>query len=200
MVLDGHQVTIIGVAPEGFQGNFVPVEMDAFVPLQLVRAESQFVDRDVQLVRVIARTGAGITMPQAQASLDTVTAQLERAYPTTNAGRRARVYPERLARPEPGNANQTLVVVSFVVILVGIIFLIACANVLGLFLARGVSRGRELAVRAAMGARRGQLIRASLVEAFLICLCGAIVADRDSAREQKKGSGICRDIPGYTGI
>jgi predicted permease len=171
--VDGRRFTVIGVTPEGFQGNFLPLEVDAFVPLQLFRAEAQFADRDALLVRVIGRLAPTVTMRQAQVSLATISARLEQRYPATNAGRRVRAYPERLARPEPGNADQTLILVSFVLVLVGTVLLVACANVLGLFLARGLGRHKEMAVRTALGASRGQLIRASLVEALLICLLGS---------------------------
>jgi ABC-type antimicrobial peptide transport system permease subunit len=76
------------------------------------------------------------------------------------------VYWERLARPEPQNSSQAPVLAALFLMLVGAILLIACANVLGLFLAKGLGRGREMAIRRALGASRLDLVRLCVVEAL----------------------------------
>src|SRR4029453_2816056 len=98
---------------------------------------------------------------------------MERASPGTNPGRRIRVYWERLARPEPQGASQTPALAALFLMLVAGVLLIACANVLGLFLARGLGRGREMAIRRALGASRSDLVRLCVVEALVIAVLGA---------------------------
>src|SRR6185503_7303946 len=114
-----------------------------------------------------------VALDEARASIDTVATRLERDHAVTNNGRRVRVFWERQARPEPQNASQAPVLAALFLLLVGAVLLIACANVLGLFLARGLGRGREMAIRAALGASRWDLVRLCLVEALVIGVVGA---------------------------
>jgi putative ABC transport system permease protein len=172
--IDGRPFTVVGVAPERFHGTFTLLSSDAYLPLALFQSAERLANRDVLSVRVIARLKPQTELGQARASIDTVARQLERDHPTTNAGRRVRVYSERLARPEPQNESQGLVFAALFLLLVGGVLLIACANVLGLFLARGLGRGREMAIRAALGASRWDLVRLCLVEALVIGGIGAV--------------------------
>jgi putative ABC transport system permease protein len=171
--IDGRPFTVVGVAPENFHGTFALLSSEVYVPLELFQSQARLSDRDVLAVRVIARLTAGVALDQARASIDTVARRLEGDHPGTNAGRRIRVYWERLARPEPQNASQVPVLAGLFLMLVGAILLIACANVLGLFLARGIGRSREMAIRRALGASRSDLVRLCLVEALLIAFLGA---------------------------
>jgi predicted permease len=171
--IDGRPFTIIGVAPEHFHGTFALLSSELFVPLELFQPRTRLFNRDVLAVRVIARLKPGVALDQARASIDTVARRLEGAYPATNAGRRVQAYWERLARPEPQNVSQTPVLAGLFLMLVGAVLLIACANVLGLFLAKGLGRDREMAVRRALGASRADLVRLCVVEALTIAWLGA---------------------------
>ena len=171
--IDGRPFTIVGVAPENFQGTFTLLSSDAYLPLELFQSKARLSNRDVLSVRIIARLKPQMALSQARASIETVAKRLEQDHPATNAGRRVRVYTERLARPEPQNESQGVILAALFLMLVGAILLIACANVLGLFLARGLGRGREMAIRAALGASRWDLVRLCLVEALVIGLFGA---------------------------
>src|SRR5262249_51592148 len=166
--IDSRPFTVVGVAPENFHGTFALVSSDLYVPLELFQTPARLSNRDVLAVRAIARVKPGIPLDQARASLDTVARRLERDHPATNAGRRTRVYWERWARPDPQNASQAPVLAALFLMLVGAVLLIACANVLGLFLARGLGRSREMAIRRALGARRSDLVRLCVVEALVI--------------------------------
>jgi predicted permease len=170
--IDGRPFTIVGVAPADFHGTFTLLSSDAFLPLELFQPKARLSNRDVLSVRVIARLKPETTLDQARGSIDTLATRLERDYPATNIGRRVRIFAERLARPEPQNQSQAVVLSALFLMLVGAILLIACANVLGLFLARGLGRGREMAIRGALGASRWQLVRLCLVEALVIALLG----------------------------
>src|SRR2546426_3085557 len=194
--IDGRPFTVVGVAPENFHGTFTLLSSDAYLPLELFQSKARLANRDVLSVRVIARLKPQMTLGQARASIDTVAKRLERDYQATNGGRRVRAYSERLARPEPQNESQGVVLAALFLMLVGAILLIACANVLGLFLARGLGRGREMAIRVALGASRWDLVRLCLVEALVIGLLGAsagAVAGLVAAR----GLATVAAIPGF---
>jgi putative ABC transport system permease protein len=171
--IDGRPFTVVGVAPENFHGTFAFLTSELYVPLELFQSRARLSDRDVLAVRVIARLKPGVALDQARASIDTVAKRLEGDHPATNAGRRIRVYWERLTRLEPQNASQAPVLAALFLMLVGAVLLIACANVLGLFLAKGLGRGREMAIRRALGASRSDLVRLCVVEALVIAFLGA---------------------------
>jgi predicted permease len=173
--VNGRPYTIIGVAPERFAGTFTLIDSDVYLPLQLFRSEARFTNRDVLSVRVVGRMRPGVTLEQARASIDAAAATLAREYPATNTGRRVHVYAERMARPEPQIASQAPMLAAFFLALVGAVLLISCANVLGLFLARGLGRGREMALRTTLGGTKWHLVRLCLVEAFVIALGGALL-------------------------
>ncbi|MGE0704109.1 MAG: FtsX-like permease family protein, partial [Vicinamibacterales bacterium] len=154
--------------------TFALLSSEVYVPLDQFQSQARRSNRDVLAVRVIARLKDGVTLDQARASMDTVARRLESDHPATNAGRRVHVYWERLARPEPPNASQAPVLAALFLMLVGAILLIACANVLGLFLAKGLGRSREMAIRRALGASRSDLVRLCVVEALVIASLGAI--------------------------
>jgi len=171
--VDGRPFTVVGVAPEHFHGTFALVSSELYVPLELFQSQARLSNRDILSVRVIARVKPEIPLEQARASIDTVARRLEGDHPVTNTGRRVRVFWERLARPEPQASSQAPLLAALFLMLVGAVLVIACANVLGLFLAKGLGRGREMAVRRALGASRFDLIRLCVIEALVISLLGA---------------------------
>jgi putative ABC transport system permease protein len=171
--IDGRPFTVVGVAPENFHGTFAFLSSELYVPLELFQSQARLSNRDVLAVRVIGRLKPGVALDEARASMDTIARRLEGDHPATNAGRRIRVYWERLTRLEPQNASQAPVLAALFLMLVGAVLLIACANVLGLFLAKGLGRGREMAIRRALGASRSDLVRLCVVEALVIALLGA---------------------------
>ena len=171
--IDGRPFTVVGVAQEGFHGTFRLLSSEVYLPLELFQSRARLSNRDVLSVRVIGRLKPEFALDEARASIDAVAKRLERDHPTTNAGRRVRVYSERLARPEPQTASQGPALAAVFLMLVGAILLIACANVLGLFLARGLGRGREMTIRRSLGASRWDLVRLCVLEALVIAFLGA---------------------------
>ncbi len=138
-------------------GVFTPLGQDTARYLQGRRAHP---------VRVVARLRPGVTVAEAHTELALIGNRLARQYPDTNADRTFDVQP---LRPEVGDVGSTLWLLLGAVSLV---LLIACANVASLLLARAVSRERELAMRAALGAGRMRFVRQCLTESAVLGLCG----------------------------
>jgi len=175
--LDGHAVTVIGVVPKEFHGPYNVVEMDAYLPIGMLRLGSHtdfFTSRDDREVRVLATLKPGVSVKQAQAALQVIGDRLGRAYPEADKGQIVRVVPEHLARPEPAVANTMPLVVTVFLVMVGLVLLVACINVANVLLARSAARQKEIAVRAAMGAGHGRLMRQLLTESLLLALAGGV--------------------------
>ncbi len=175
VVVNGRPFTIAGVVPEWFQGVYALVEFDAYMPLTMEASEAYknlTTKRDEHSLHVIGRLSPGLGGAQAQAAVDVLAKQLEAQYPETNKTVRARVIPERLARPEANSADQTPIVAGIFLLLVGLVLLVACVNVINLIMVRATTRQREIAVRAALGAARRRLVRQMLTESVILALAG----------------------------
>ncbi|HXW56911.1 MAG TPA: ABC transporter permease [Candidatus Cybelea sp.] len=163
LVLDQKRYTIVGIAPAGLkQYGYEP---DVYTPVGQDGA-GYLRKREAQPVHVVARLGPEVTLGQAQAEIAQMGRHLAEQYATTNAGRSFLVHP---LRPEVGNVGSTLWLLLGAVTLV---LLIACANVASLLLARAVSRERELAMRAVLGASKWRLVEQCLTESAVLGLAG----------------------------
>jgi predicted permease len=157
LLIDGQPSAIIGVMP--------PLPRTGF-PTDDQRNSRQ--SRDFSL---LARLKPGTTVQQAQPELDTITARLAAAYPDTNKGWTMHATPIKTFLV--GDARTPLLILFCAV---GFVLLIACANVSNLFLSRGWARRREFAIRSALGATRGALLRQLFVESLLVALAGGACA------------------------
>jgi predicted permease len=166
IVFDGKRYTVIGITRADFRldGD----EPDVYTPLAQNPAK-YLQNRRAHPVGVVARLRPGATLAQAQSELSLVASRLASQYPDTN---KDRTFGAKQLRPDVGDVKSTLWLLLGAVSLV---LLIACVNVASLLLARAVSRDRELAMRVALGAGRGRLVRQCLTESAVLGLSGGVL-------------------------
>jgi macrolide transport system ATP-binding/permease protein len=175
--VDGHPVTIVGVAPEGFYGINVLVAQQAYLPLGMAvygQAPDFMANRGSRLVYVGARLQPGRSVQQAQASVDVVARRLSQQYSDTDKDLAVQVFPELRARPIPQAGSLMVVIAGLFLGLTAIVLLLACVNVANIVLVRSTTREREIATRAALGAPRSRLVRQLLTESVLLALAGGV--------------------------
>jgi putative ABC transport system permease protein len=173
IVLDGRPVSIIGVLPVDFRyGNDLQIWVNPVNTVPEVFSASAdwerklSTDRDTHYLNVIGCLKASVSLRQAQADIDGIFDRLHQQYPVT-AGHAAKLIP--LRELSTGPVRQTLLILLAVV---GLVLLIACANIANLLLARVVRRLREIAIRSALGVGRLRIIRQLLTESMLLALSG----------------------------
>ena len=162
ITLNGQSHTLVGIMPEDFVYR---TPLDFWIPMDMTAVT----DRADRTLDVTARLADGVTLEEAQAELDVITTQLGEAYPDTNSGWGA------LAVTMADDILQDAGV--FAVLMYGAVLfllLIACVNIANLFLARMAGRQDEIAVRVALGAGRGRIMRQLLAEALVVALMGGI--------------------------
>jgi putative ABC transport system permease protein len=167
--LDGRPHEVVGVMGPAFDYPFS--DADVWVTFAGMEARQQSIWwRQAHVVRPFARLAPGATFDQAAAELTTIAADLEREYPQTNSGMRAGIGSMQTFLVGDRRATLLLLLAA-----VGVLQLIACANVANLMLGRAVGRQQELAVRAALGAPRGRLIRQTLAESLVLAGGGTLL-------------------------
>ena len=180
--LNGQPFTIVGVAPPGYAGLTRGVRADLWVPLSMqpvaVPGSTALINRGSRSLFVVGRLARGTTVAGAQAELDVLARGQHAAYAEawTDVRGKSRVVtllPERDARVLPQVHGPVLVFVALSTTALALLLIVACANIANLLLARFVSRQREIALRLALGAGRGRLVRQLLAESLLLSTLAA---------------------------
>jgi predicted permease len=177
ITLSGHPFTVVGIALQGFRGLDVILDPQFWIPLGNVEALAPSVpSRDSRVFHwldVIGRLKPGVTQSQAAAELSTLSQHYAKAYPTTDKGNG--FYLDQADSLPPRDKSTILLFLAALSIVVLLVLAIASANVVNLLLAHAAGRQREMAVRIALGAKRGQLLRQMLLESVLLALGGGVV-------------------------
>jgi predicted permease len=174
VTLDGQQFQVIGVMPPRFTFPISVISPELWVSMSMLRESKDgsppmAEQRDNDFLRCITRLKHGVSIQQAQANIDTITADWHRQYPDSKLHTGAKIIPEINALV--GSTHSALLMLCA---MAGCVLLVACVNVAHLLLARSLSRNREISIRAALGAGRWHIIKQLLVESIVLGVLGGL--------------------------
>jgi predicted permease len=177
VLVSGRPFTVVGVAPPTFRGLDLVLDGQFWVPLgnldQLLPHTSNRISRDYHWIAAVARLKSGVTSAQAAAELNVLARRLAQAHPEAEKDGGFRF--ERAGSLPPRDRYAFLMFLAALSVVALLVLAIACANVANLLLAQASSRQREMAVRLALGATRGRVLRQMLTESLLLALAGGMV-------------------------
>jgi predicted permease len=177
VLVDGHEITIVGVAPKDFHGLLPPLDMEGYIPISMTSIGSfppEFLtSRRMRYFSVVGRLNPNTSLKDTQAKLDVVANRLAAEYPKDNTGTTFHVYrePEARAGPPPNLAIELSGLFFALAILV---LVLAALNLMNLLLVRITVREREMGIRAALGSSRQRLVRQLITENLVLSLIGAV--------------------------
>jgi predicted permease len=176
ILLSGNQFTVVGVAPPAFRGIDLPLDPEFWVPLgnldQLLPKTSNYESRDYHWLAVAGRLRPGVTRAQATAELAVLAQRFAQAHAESEKDGGFRF--ETAGTLSPRDKAAVMIFLGALTVVVLLVLCIACANVANLLLAQASGRQREMAVRLAVGATRGQLMRQMLTESVMLAIGGGL--------------------------
>ena len=182
VLLNGHHYTVVGVAPRGFTGTDNGIVAEFWAPLAMAEQLVPDITQDQPRTRrndswlsMIARLKPGVSTAQAATAMNVVKKRINATYHRTGQYYERPVTVARAGGLIGGSETQAGGLIAVLMVVVGFVLLVACANVANLLLARATGRQREIAIRQAVGASRWVLVRQLLTESILLALSGAAV-------------------------
>ena len=175
--LNGRPVTIVGVAPQGFYGVWSMTTPQGYLPLGMAGAENPadfLTNRAYRNFSMLARLKPGVSIQQANSVLGVISQRLAQDHPEVEKDFTVNAYSELRSRPDADPQNPVVLISALFLALAIIVLVLACVNVANILLVRATIREREMAIRAALGAGRGRLMRQLLTESLLLAVLGGV--------------------------
>jgi predicted permease len=178
LILNGYPYTVIGVAPPNFRGATTLGGPLIWAPMatyrQLMPQADLFMERRFLWVNMLGRLRTGVGQRQAQAALQTLATQLQREYPKENEGRNVLTVSLAESAIDPNGRGNLIRIGEVLMTIVGLVLLIACANIANLLMVRSSARRKEIAIRLSMGASQWRLLQQLLTESTLLAAIGGV--------------------------
>ena len=179
VLIDGHPVTIVGVAPQQFLSVQAVIDVQGYLPLGMVFIEGNYPRdmltlRQMRMFSLVARLRPEVKISQARSILGGVAKYLSDTYPALLQGMTLDAQPEALGRIPLGGSQRLVMVSALFLAMAGLVLMLACVNLANLLMVRSMTRSKEIALRALLGGSRKRLILQLLTETALLVLLGAI--------------------------